>query len=229
MLQTSSNQHDSNHLVRTPVTNVVNLSPKTTIFSEKALGLTTFVTTRQKATRKTPWIDDVRNNTHPSTPKTQHARPPMTPTGSGGPGCGARGWRRGLAELRADAPSHTSVHQDRLVWWAPEGPAAVPVGGGGAWPGFETTRRAKLAARTTRGRAAAHRHTQRPGPPAPGTPAASQATPSLGRAAAPGAARSHAAPEGYRTFRVAGVSPRCCGRGWRGGVRSSKLRRPSRG
>ena len=35
--------------------------------------------------------------------------------------------------------------------------------------------------------------------------------------------------EGYRTFRVAGVSPRCCGRGWCGGVRSSKLRRPSRG
>ena len=25
--------------------------------------------------------------------------------------------------------------------------------------------------------------------------------------------------EGYRTFRVAGVSPRCCGRGWCGGVR----------
>ena len=139
-LQTSSNQRDSNRLARTPVTNVVNLSPKTTIFSEKALGLTTFVTTRQKTTRKTPWIDDVCNNTHQSTPKTQHARPPMTPTGSGGPGCGARGWRRGLAELRADAPSHTSVHQDRLVWWAPEGPAAVPVGGGGAWPGFETTR-----------------------------------------------------------------------------------------
>ena len=46
---------------------------------------------------------------------------------------------------------------------APEGPeglAAVPVGGGGAWPGFETTRRAKLAARTTRGRAAAHGHTK---------------------------------------------------------------------
>ena len=34
--------------------------------------------------------------------------------------------------------------------------------GGGAWPGFETTRRAKLAARTARGRAATHRHTQRP-------------------------------------------------------------------
>ena len=44
------------------------------------------------------------------------------------------------------------------------GLAAVPVGGGGAWPGFETTRRAKLAARTTRGRAAAHGHNQQPGP-----------------------------------------------------------------
>ena len=75
-LQTASNQRDSHHLARTPVTNVVNLSPKTAIFSSKALGLTTFVTTGQKATRKTPWIDDVCNNTHPSTPKTQHARPP---------------------------------------------------------------------------------------------------------------------------------------------------------
>ena len=44
-----------------------------------------------------------------------------------------------------------------------EGQAAVPVGGGGAWPGFETTRRAKLAARTARGRAAAHGHTKQPG------------------------------------------------------------------
>ena len=44
------------------------------------------------------------------------------------------------------------------------GLAAVPVGGGGAWPGFEATRRAKLAARTTRGRAAAHGHTKQPGP-----------------------------------------------------------------
>ena len=53
------------------------------------------------------------------------------------------------------------------MWRAPEGPeglAAVPVGGGGAWPGFEATRRAKLAARTARGRAAAHGHTKQPGP-----------------------------------------------------------------
>ena len=47
-------------------------------------------------------------------------------------------------------------------------------GGGRAWPGFETTRRAKLAARTASGRAAAtrhqhaeHAHTTRPGPAAP--------------------------------------------------------------
>ena len=61
-----------------------------------------------------------------------------------------------------------------------EGQAAVPVGGGGAWPGFEATRRAKLAARTARGRAAAHGHTKQPGPTthhaAPRTPAAQHAT-----------------------------------------------------
>ena len=65
----------------------------------------------------------------------------MSAGGTGGPGCGARGRRRGLA--------------------------AVPVGDGGAWPGFETTRRAKLAARTARGRAAAHGHNQQPGPNRP--------------------------------------------------------------
>ena len=59
---------------------------------------------------------------------------------------------------------HRSARQEPLVWRAPEGSAAVPVGGGGAWPGFEATRRAKLAARTARGRAAAHGHTKQPGP-----------------------------------------------------------------
>ena len=74
------------------------------------------------------------------------------------PGRSARGWR-GLAGQRGDAPNHTPAHPAPLVWRAPEGPeglAAAPVGGGGAWPGFETTRRAKLAARTASGRAAAH-------------------------------------------------------------------------
>ena len=35
----------------------------------------------------------------------------------------------------------------------------------GAWQGFEATRRAKLATRTARERAAAHAHTKQPGPP----------------------------------------------------------------
>ena len=72
-LQTSSNQHDLNRLARTSVTNVVNLSPNTSIFTEKADGLTTFVTTGQKSTRKTPWIDDVCNNTRRAT--RQHTQP----------------------------------------------------------------------------------------------------------------------------------------------------------
>ena len=70
--------------------------------------------------------------------------------------------------------------QTPQVWGAPEDPegtggrtrrhleyqrgkAAVPVGGGRAWPDNEPTRRAKLAARTARGRAAAHGHTKQPG------------------------------------------------------------------
>ena len=98
-----------------------------------------------------------------------------------GPDCG----EESLAGFRANAPhiSDTAppvwrapegpagpgraIHSDLapLVWRAPEGPAglaAVLVGGGGAWPGFEPTRRAKLVARTARGRAATHQHTQRP-------------------------------------------------------------------
>ena len=78
---------------------------------------------------------------------------------------GACGRWRDLAGLRDDAPSHRSVTQPhwcggrrrvRRARVGLVGLAAVPVGGGRAWPGFETTRRAKLAARTTRGRAAAH-------------------------------------------------------------------------
>ena len=81
-----------------------------------------------------------------------------------------------------------ATHSDTAppVWRVPEGLvglAAVPVrgrarerthpkprpiggrrGACGAWPGFETTRRAKLAARTARGRAAAHGRTKQPGP-----------------------------------------------------------------
>ena len=80
-----------------------------------------------------------------------------------GPGRSAGGRWRGPVH-------HTPARQMPPVWRAPEGPegqAAVPMGGGGAWPGFETTRRAKLAARTALGRAATHGHTEQPGLPGP--------------------------------------------------------------
>ena len=75
------------------------------------------------------------------------------------------------------APSVTSKNTELPEWRTPKDPqglALVPGGGGRAWPGLETTRRAKLAARTASGRAAAtrhqhaeHAHTTRPGPAAP--------------------------------------------------------------
>ena len=93
------------------------------------------------------------------------------------------------------APSVTSKNTELPEWRTPKDPkglAMVPGGGGRAWPGFETTRRAKLAARTASGRAATrtpsrqhatrtpsrraaaprhqhaeHAHTTRPGPAAP--------------------------------------------------------------
>ena len=78
------------------------------------------------------------------------------PVGGGGPGRAS--WRR--AEPHVSTPGATGVEGAGGT----RSPAAVPVGGGGAWPGFEATRRAKLAARTARGRAAAHGHTKQPGP-----------------------------------------------------------------
>ena len=69
----------------------------------------------------------------------------------------------GTGGLRDNAPRHTPACQSPPMWRAPEGPVgltAVPVGGGGAWPGFETTRRAEGS---RRGRLAG-------GPPPTGTP-----------------------------------------------------------
>ena len=69
--------------------------------------------------------------------------------------------RRGT--LPTDRVQHTqSQEQTRNLRDA--GQAAVPVGGSGAWPDNEPTRRAKLAARTARGRAAAHGRTKQHGP-----------------------------------------------------------------
>ena len=76
----------------------------------------------------------------------------------------------GHAKAGPDAPTRPTTRRlkHHVCAYSPrraqERLAAVPVAGGGAWPGFAATRRAKLAAQTARGRAAAHRHTQRPGP-----------------------------------------------------------------
>ena len=88
----------------------------------------------------------------------------------------ARPGFRATRQPHASTPGPTGVEGAGGM----EGQAAVPVGGGGAWPDNEATRRAKLAARTARGRAAAHGHTKQPDPTthhsAPGTPAAQHAT-----------------------------------------------------
>ena len=147
-LQTSSNQHDLNRLARTSVTNVVNLSPKTSIFTEKADGLTTFVTTGQKSTRKTPWIDDVCNNTRQARP--QHTRPHW---------CGGR--RRDLPRCRwaAAGPGRASSRRAKPHVSAP-GAAGVEGAGGTGGHGRASRRRAERSSR--RGRLAG-------GPPPTGT------------------------------------------------------------
>ena len=89
---------------------------------------------------------------------------------------------------QAATPRHDSHGRRR-------GQATVRVSGGGAWPGFETTRRAKLAARTARGRAAAHGHTKQPGRDSgtsPGHP--NPITHTLARALSPGLAHRRKRP-----------------------------------
>ena len=117
---------------------------------------------------------------------TRQAKPQQPgPTGVEGAGriCrGAGGRWRGLAGSRDNAPSQTSA--TRPHWgggrrrdlprcrWAAAGP-----GRASRRRAERSSRRGRLAARTARGRAADHRHTQRPGPPAPGTPVGPHSSP----------------------------------------------------
>ena len=100
-----------------------------------------------------------------TTHRTRKQRPGTTGVeGAGGICRGAGGRWRGLAGLRDDAPISAPAPQ---VWRAPEGPeglAAAPVGGGGAWPGFEIDH-SEPQARVwrSRGRAAAHGRIKQPG------------------------------------------------------------------
>ena len=123
--------------------------------------------------RKSPQIDDVCNNMHQSTPKNSTRETPVTPTGSRGTGPRCR---------RAVAGPGRATHSDlaSLVWRAPEGPegtgglrGAAPnevrppsLAGGRALrrPKHQRGNKHQHAARTASGRAAAHRHSKRPGP-----------------------------------------------------------------
>ena len=83
------------------------------------------------------------------------------------PGPTSQSQRRPEHQRSRKQQAQSRIQAAPPVWRAPEGPeglAAAAVGGGGAWPGFETTRRAELVARTARGRAAAHGRTKQPGP-----------------------------------------------------------------
>ena len=183
-LQTSSNQHDLNRLTKTPVTNVVNPSPKTSIFTEKADGLTTFVTTDQKSTQKTPWIDDVCNNTPPATLQRHSAAGVEGAGGTGGHGRASR----------STTPSR------RL--------ACGDLAGGRARrrPEHQRSHKQQHTARTARGRAAAHRHTQRPDPPAPGTPVGPQRNEAATGCPATASSRSRSAVHNSATSNQAVMS-----------------------
>jgi len=90
-LQTSSNWCILKPSLRTRVTNVVNLRPKTTIFRKNAVGLTTFVTSAGKSAQKAARIDDVCNNTR----RTRQQRPGTTRVeGAGGTGGHGRAAKR---------------------------------------------------------------------------------------------------------------------------------------
>ena len=118
-------------------------------------------------------------------------------------------WRwRGLAGLRDNAPRQRTAHQVSPVLKEPEGPkgqAAVPVGGGGAWPGFEPTRRAKGSRRVgsragRRPRAHQAARPAQPGPPAPRAPAVpqeQQAAPRMRKPRPADAGRGFRYPVGY--------------------------------
>ena len=125
------------------------------------------------------------------------------------------------------AEPHIS-NQAPLVWRAPEGPqglAAVPVGGGGAWPGFETTRRAQLAARTASGRAAAHGRTKQPGPTSQARrrPEHQRSHKQQAQSRIPAAPPVWRVPEGPEGIR----GPGCGGRGRRRGLAGLRDDAPS--
>ena len=102
------------------------------------------------------------------TRRTRHQRPSPTGVegagGTGGPGRGAGGRRGQGTHMPARRPPQ-GLRDNRSV-------AAVPVGGGRAWPGFETTTPSEARVWRSRGRAAAHERTEQTHPRTAGHAAA---------------------------------------------------------
>ena len=164
---------------RTRCNNMATLKPATPLLASNKGPLKPASPLRPKTAAKTPISHPQRRlrfQSHTDTSEQRRLRFQTT----GPPD------RQSLAGRRADAPSHTPARQAPLVWRAPEGPEGVGrlgwpgCGARGRWRGLAGLRddapSQRLAAWTARGRAAAHRHTQRPGPPAPGRPVGPQAT-----------------------------------------------------
>ena len=102
----------------------------------------------RRRVRRAGWPDNepTRPATHSDTAPPVW-RAPEGPEGQGG--------LRGAAPNEVRSPSLAGGRTRRHLEYQ-RGLAAVPVGGGGAWPDNEPTRRAKHAARTARGRADPH-------------------------------------------------------------------------
>ena len=133
---------------------------------------------------------------------------------AGDEACGAKA-RSGRASRRGAKPPSTP--QAPPVWRALEGAeglAAVPVGGGRAWPGFETTRRAEGS---RRGRLAG-------GPPPTGTPSGPAPQPGPPAPGTPAVPHSNNTGRGRRAGGQAALRPEIC----RGTSDSSRIYSPAR-
>ena len=153
--------------------------PKWLIFDHFHLAGAIFLS--QRHPKLSPGATQGRSFFH-TAPRDDTESPPVwrAPRGME-PGRGAHGRRQGQGGPRDDAP-RLSAHQAPLVWRAPEGPEGTgglrdrplraagsrvaisrAAGPDGARNTSGATQR-QHAAPTASGRAAAHRHTQRPGP-----------------------------------------------------------------
>ena len=131
--------------------------PKRPIFDDCEHAWAVFVSVKRHATNKSTTLGRYFF----------HQNPYGRPQAAAGPGCNTHGQRRhhrhpyfarNLSRSFFETPQKRCNSNDAnsMFEQAAGELRAKLMGGGGAWPGFKATRRAKLAARTASGRAAAH-------------------------------------------------------------------------